>query len=58
MIDQRDYWKEAVLTAAEECGLAITPEQIEYLAECVQGANATGRDVNELRSRSTRIQHR
>lgn len=33
MSAQKDYWKECISIAAEECDLALTPEQLEYLAD-------------------------
>lgn len=33
MSEKRDYWSECIALAAEECGLALTPEQIECLAD-------------------------
>lgn len=32
-----DYWTECVATAAEECGVALTDEQLKYLADAVEG---------------------
>jgi hypothetical protein len=34
-----DYWKECISCAAEECGLEITQEQLESIAECVEGGH-------------------
>jgi len=33
-MDRSEYWEECIATAAEECGAALTPEQIE----CIAGA--------------------
>lgn len=30
-----DYWEECIANAAEECELAITPNQLKYLADAV-----------------------
>jgi hypothetical protein len=32
MSAQRDYWQECMAIAAEECGLTLTPEQLDCLA--------------------------
>lgn len=34
-----DYWKECILLGAEECELILTKEQLEMLAESVQGGH-------------------
>ena len=34
-----DYWKECVSDAAEECGVALTPDQRDYIAHAVEGAH-------------------
>ena len=34
-----NYWQECIAVAAEECGLTITDEQRDYLAEAVEGAH-------------------
>lgn len=34
-----DYWKECISIAAEECGLDMTSEQLEELAEGVSGGH-------------------
>lgn len=31
------YWKECISIAADECGLALTDEQLDYLAGSVEG---------------------
>ena len=36
---QNDYWKECISIAAEECDLALTPEQLSYIAEAVEGGH-------------------
>ena len=45
-----NYWKECISIAVDELGLALTDEQIDYLADAVEGGHenygmATGRDV-------------
>lgn len=47
---QKEYWIECVSLGAEECGAKLTPEQIEFIAESVQGGHecygmASGDDV-------------
>ena len=37
MSAQRDYWQECIAIAAEECGLTLTPEQLDYLAGAAEG---------------------
>ena len=39
MSTQRDYWKECIAIAAEECDLKLTPEQLDCLAESVEGGH-------------------
>lgn len=34
-----DYWKEGISKAAEECGLAMTAEQLECIAYAVAGGH-------------------
>ena len=34
-----DYWKECISIAAEECGLEITDNQLQSLAESVEGGH-------------------
>jgi len=34
-----DYWKECISCGADECGLTLTSEQINDLAEAVQGGH-------------------
>lgn len=34
-----DYWKECISIAAEECELALTEEQLTYLAESAEGGH-------------------
>lgn len=34
-----DYWKECVSIAADECGLKLTKEQLECLAESFEGCH-------------------
>jgi len=33
MSAKQDYWSECIAIAAEECGLTLTPEQLECLAD-------------------------
>ena len=54
------YYEECVSEAAEECGAALTSEQITYIAEAVEGAaggisQAFGWDVASA-NRSTEIE--
>jgi hypothetical protein len=39
MSAQQDYWQECISIAAEECDLTLTPEQLAYLAEAVEGGH-------------------
>lgn len=39
MTAERDYWKECISIAAEECGLEITTEQIDYIASSVEAGH-------------------
>lgn len=34
-----DYWRECVSTAAEDCGLTMTADQLEFIAYAVEGAH-------------------
>lgn len=34
-----EYWKESLSSAAEECGLIITEEQLNFMAEAMQGSH-------------------
>jgi hypothetical protein len=34
-----EYWKECIEEAAAECGAELSQEQIEYLADVVEGAH-------------------
>ena len=38
-MDHEDYWRECVSNAAEECGAVLTPEQVNEIADSVQGAH-------------------
>lgn len=38
---REDYWKECISVAADECGLAMTVEQIAHFADTVAGAHET-----------------
>ena len=39
MSAQQDYWQVCISIAAEECELKLTPEQLAYLAEAVEGGH-------------------
>lgn len=39
MSTQRDYWKECISIAADECELTLTPKQLEYLASSAEGGH-------------------
>lgn len=39
MSAQTNYWEECISIAAEECGLTLTPEQLKYLTEAVEGSH-------------------
>lgn len=39
MSAQHDYWKECISIAAEECDLALTPEQLDCLAWAAEGGH-------------------
>jgi hypothetical protein len=41
-----DYWKQCISCAAEECGLEITQEQLDSIAECVEGGAKIPADGN------------
>lgn len=34
-----DYWKECIATAADECELILTPEQLDCLADAAEGGH-------------------
>lgn len=34
-----EYWKECIAQAAESCGLVMTAEQVDYMADAVQGGD-------------------
>jgi len=36
---KRDYWAESMAIAAEECGLVLTPEQLECLAGAAENSH-------------------
>lgn len=36
MTAERDYWEECISLAAEECGLTLTPDQLNCLAESAE----------------------
>ena len=38
-MDRSDYWRECIEIAAEECGAALTKEQIDAIAGSVEGAH-------------------
>jgi hypothetical protein len=39
MSAERNYWKECLSIGADECGLTLTPEQLDALAESVEGGH-------------------
>lgn len=39
MSAQRDYWQECMAIAAEECGLKLTPEQLDHLASAAESGH-------------------
>lgn len=39
MKDSKDYWIECISLGAEECGLTLTTEQLQALAESVEGGH-------------------
>ena len=39
MTAQRDYWSECISIAAEECGLTLTTEQRDYLADAAESGH-------------------
>ena len=34
-----NYWEECISTAADECGLKLTKEQLKYLADAAEGGH-------------------
>ena len=38
-MNQLDYWKECISLAAEDCGLTMTDDQLESLADSVKGGH-------------------
>lgn len=36
MSAEKDYWKECISIAADECGVALTAEQLEYIADSAE----------------------
>ena len=38
-MNDKDYWRECIQNSADECGLEITSEQLECLADGVIGGN-------------------
>lgn len=36
---QKDYWKECISIAADECDLILTDEQLDYLASSAEGGH-------------------
>ena len=38
-MNKTDYWRECIETAAEECGLLLTREQLECMAADVEGCH-------------------
>lgn len=54
-----NYWEECISTAADECGLKLTKEQLKYLADAAEGGHenygmAFGHDAipNQIESRA------
>lgn len=39
MTAQQDYWQECIEIAAEECGLKLTPEQLDCLASSAESGH-------------------
>ncbi len=39
MSTQLDYWLECVASAAEECGLKMSPEQLKHIASVVESGH-------------------
>lgn len=39
MSNDAEYWRECISIAAEECELALTPEQLAYLADAASGGH-------------------
>ena len=39
MSAQNDYWKDCIAEAAEECGLSLTPEQLNALASSAEAGH-------------------
>lgn len=39
MTAQQDYWKECISIAADECGLSLTPEQLDCLASSAEAGH-------------------
>ena len=33
-----DYWKESLASAAEDCGLVMTDEQLDFMADAMKGS--------------------
>lgn len=40
-MSEQDYWKECISIAAEDCGLAMSQEQLNYLAGAVERGHDT-----------------
>lgn len=40
-MEMSDYWKECIAEAFEDAGVAATDDQIEKIAQCVEGASQT-----------------
>lgn len=38
-MNELEYWKECISQAAEDCGLSMTSEQLESIADSVQGGH-------------------
>lgn len=39
MSEKKDYWKECISIAADECDLILTDEQLDYLASSAEGGH-------------------
>jgi hypothetical protein len=38
-VNTSEYWKECIATAAEECGAALTQDQIAFVADAAEGGH-------------------
>lgn len=48
-MDSFDYWKECISTAADECGLVMTADQLNEISSAVEGAHAAD-EIDRLRA--------